>query len=97
MTKNEFISEIAEKCGLSKQKAAEVVDVMFESIGEAMQRGEKLQIIGFGTFEVRERAERVGRNPQTGEAMPIPATRVVKFQMGSQLKEMLAEQKRQSQ
>ena len=97
MTKTEFISEIAEKCGLSKQKTTEVVDVMFESIGEAMQRGEKLQIIGFGTFEVRERAERVGRNPQTGEAMPIPATRVVKFQMGSQLKEMLAEQKRQSQ
>lgn len=97
MTKTEFISEIAEKCGLSKQKATEVVDVMFESIGEAMQRGEKLQIIGFGTFEVRERAERVGRNPRTGEAMPIPATKIVKFQMGSQLKEMLAEQKRQSQ
>lgn len=97
MTKTEFISEIAEKCGLSKQKTAEVVDVMFESIGEAMQRGEKLQIIGFGTFEVRERAERVGRNPQTGEAMPIPATRVVKFQMGSQLKEMVSEQKCQSQ
>ena len=97
MTKTEFISGIAEKCGLSKQKAAEVVDVMFESIGEVMQRGEKLQIIGFGTFEVRERAERVGRNPQTGEAMPIPATKIVKFQMGSQLKEMVAEQKRQSQ
>ena len=97
MTKTEFISEIAEKCGLSKQKATEVVDVMFESIGEAMQRGEKLQIIGFGTFEVRERAERVGRNPRTGEVMPIPATKIVKFQMGSQLKEMLAEQKRQSQ
>lgn len=97
MTKTEFISEIAEKCGLSKQKTTEVVDVMFESIGEAMQRGEKLQIIGFGTFEVRERAERVGRNPRTGEAMPIPATKIVKFQMGSQLKEMVAEQKRQSQ
>ena len=97
MTKTEFISGIAEKCGLSKQKAAEVVDVMFESIGEVMQRGEKLQIIGFGTFEVRERAERVGRNPQTGDAMPIPASRVVKFLMGSQLKEMVAEQKRQSQ
>lgn len=97
MTKTEFISEIAEKCGLSKQKTAEVVDVMFESIGEAMQRGEKLQIIGFGTFEVRERTERVGRNPQTGEVMQIPATKVVKFQMGSQLKEMVAEQKCQSQ
>lgn len=97
MTKIEFVSEIAEKCGLSKQKTAEVVDVMFESIGEALQRGEKLQIIGFGSFEVRDRAERVGRNPQTGEAMPIPATKVVKFQAGSQLKEMVAEQKRQSQ
>mgnify|MGYP000629391753 CR=1 FL=1 len=87
MTKTEFISGIAEKCGLSKQKAAEVVDVMFESIGEAMQRGEKLQIIGFGTFEVRERAERVGRNPQTGKEIKIAAANVPAFVSGKALKD----------
>lgn len=87
MNKAMLVSEVAKKTELSKNKAHEVVDALTESITAALAKGEKVQILGFGTFEIRARAARKGRNPQTGKAIKIPATKVPAFKPGKALKE----------
>ncbi|CAH0307873.1 HU family DNA-binding protein [Priestia megaterium] len=87
MKKAEFIEAVASKSELTKQDAKKAVDTLFETITTTLAKGEKVQLVGFGTFEVRERAERTGRNPQTGEEMTIPATKVPGFKVGKELKE----------
>ena len=87
MNKAMLVSEVAKKTELPKNKAQEVVDALTESITAALAKGEKVQILGFGTFEVRARAARKGRNPQTGKAIKIPATKVPAFKPGKALKE----------
>ncbi|ABO67501.1 HU family DNA-binding protein [Geobacillus sp. G4] len=87
MNKTELINAVAETSGLSKKDATKAVDAVFDSITEALRKGDKVQLIGFGNFEVRERAARKGRNPQTGEEMEIPASKVPAFKPGKALKD----------
>ncbi len=86
MNKTELVNAVAAK-GLSKKDADAAVKAVFESITEALKNGEKVQLIGFGTFEVRERAEREGRNPSTGAAIKVAATKVPAFKAGQALKD----------
>lgn len=87
MNKTELIAKVTEKTELTKKDATKAVDAIFASISEALQEGEKVQVIGFGNFEVRERAARKGRNPQTGEEIEIPASKVPAFKPGKALKD----------
>ena len=80
-------STFAEASDLSKKDATKAVDAVFDTILNTLKKGEKVQLIGFGNFEVRERAARKGRNPQTGEEIEIPASRVPAFKPGKALKE----------
>ena len=86
MNKTELIAAVAEKANLSKKDADAAVNAVIESITDGLKGGEKIQLIGFGTFEVRERPERTGRNPQTKETITIPATKVPAFKAGAALK-----------
>ncbi|GFH41740.1 DNA-binding protein HU [Lactococcus hodotermopsidis] len=85
--KQELIAKVAEKSELSKKDAEKAVKAVFESVEEFLKAGEKVQLIGFGTFETRERAAREGRNPQTGESIKIAATTVPAFKAGKALKD----------
>lgn len=87
MNKTDLINAVAERSDLSKKDAAKAVDAVFDSVMDSLARGEKVQIIGFGNFEVRERSARKGRNPQTGEEIEIPASKVPAFKAGKALKE----------
>ena len=87
MNKTEFIAAIAEEAGLSKTDAAKAVKAFTDVVVEEMKKGEKIQLVGFGTFEVSERAAREGRNPQTGATMKIEACKVPKFKPGKALKD----------
>ena len=87
--KQDLIAKVAETAELSKKQAALVVSTVFDTISESLANGEKVQLIGFGSFEVRERAERKGRNPQTGEELVIPATKAPAFKAGKALKEVV--------
>ncbi|GGE11274.1 transcriptional regulator [Marinithermofilum abyssi] len=87
MNKTELIAQVAEKTNMTKKDATQAVDAVFESITEALRSGDKVQLIGFGNFEVRERAARKGRNPQTGEEIQIAASKVPAFKPGKALKE----------
>lgn len=87
MNKTELVAKVAEKSELTKKDAAKAIDAVFASISESLQDGEKVQIIGFGNFEVRERAARKGRNPQTGQEINIPASKVPAFKAGKALKD----------
>jgi DNA-binding protein HU-beta len=89
LNKSDLISQVAEKAGLKKVDAEKAVNAIFDSIGEALKEGDKVQLIGFGTFETRERSARVGRNPQTGTEIQIPASKVPAFKPGSGLKDLL--------
>lgn len=89
MTKAEFISAVSEKTALSKKDAGNSLNAILEIIENQLVQGEKVQIIGFGTFEVKERAERQGKNPATGETIVIPAHKVPSFKAGKQLKDIL--------
>ena len=82
MNKTELIAAIAEKTELSKKDAEKAVKAFTDVVVEELQKGEKIQLVGFGTFEVSERAARTGRNPQTGAEMPIPASKAPKFKAG---------------
>nr|WP_076346846.1 HU family DNA-binding protein [Alicyclobacillus vulcanalis] len=84
----ELINRVAEETGLKKKDAEAAVNKVFEIIEKALANGEKVQIIGFGTFETRSRAARSGRNPQTGEVIEIPASTVPAFKPGNKLKEV---------
>ncbi|HOV80857.1 MAG TPA: HU family DNA-binding protein [Bacillota bacterium] len=87
MNKAELVSNVAEKAELTKKDAEKAVSAVLEAIEEALSKGEKIQLVGFGTFEIRERAARKGRNPQTGEEINIAAARVPVFKAGKLLKD----------
>ena len=87
MNKTELVNAVVTKSELTKQDSKKAVDALFETISNTLAKEEKIQLLGFGTFEVRERAERTGRNPQTGEEMTIPASKVPAFKPGKELKE----------
>ncbi len=87
MNKSELIAEVAEKAGLTKRDADAAVKAVVDSITEALVNGDKVQLVGFGTFEVRERAARFGRDPRTGESMEIPASKAPAFKGGQGLKD----------
>ena len=89
MTKAELLAEVATKSGLSKKDTENVVNTMLELIGDTLKTGQKVQISGFGVFTVSHRKGRIGRNPRTGEEIPIPAVKVAKFKAGRGLKEKL--------
>ena len=88
MNKTELIAEIAEKAGLSKQDSEAAVRAFIDAVSESLKKGDKVQLVGFGTFEVSERPARTGRNPQTGETIEIAASRTPKFKAGKALKDM---------
>ncbi|MGI5893440.1 MAG: HU family DNA-binding protein [Candidatus Merdivicinus sp.] len=90
MTKTELINAVAEKAEFSKKDAEKAVNAVLESITDALTGGEKVQLVGFGTFEVRDRAEREGKNPATGEVIKIAATKVPAFKAGKALKDAVA-------
>ena len=87
MNKTELVSAVAEASGVSKKDTDAVIKTTFEAIEKAMASGDKVQVIGFGTFEIRDRAEREGKNPQTGETVMIPACKVPAFKAGKALKD----------
>ncbi|EGK14007.1 DNA-binding protein HU [Desmospora sp. 8437] len=87
VNKTELISQVAEKTNMTKKDATQAVDAVLDTITEALKAGEKVQLIGFGNFEVRERAARKGRNPQTGKEIDIPASKVPAFKPGKALKD----------
>lgn len=89
--KADLVDKVADKAGLTKKDSNAAVEAVFDSIQEFLAEEEKVQLIGFGTFEVRERAARKGRNPQTGEEIQIPATKVPAFKAGKNLKEAVKE------
>lgn len=89
MSKAELVEKMAEKANLTKKDAELALKAFMEITASELKKGEKVQLIGFGTFEVSERAARAGRNPQTGEEMMIPASKIPKFKAGKPLKEMV--------
>ena len=89
MNKTELIAKVAEKCDFTKKDTAIVVDTLCDVIKETVVTGDKVGIVGFGTFEVSERAAREGRNPQTGEKITIPASKAPKFKASKVFKEMV--------
>lgn len=89
MNKAELIAAIAENADMTKKDAEKAVKAFVDVITEELKKGEKVQVVGFGTFEVSERAEREGRNPHTGETMKIAASKAPKFKAGKALKDAL--------
>ncbi|MGN0383359.1 MAG: HU family DNA-binding protein [Eubacterium sp.] len=89
MNKTEFVAAVAEKTALSKKDAEAAVKAFVEVVADELKKGEKIQLVGFGTFEVTERAAREGRNPQTGATMKIAASKAPKFKPGKALKDAL--------
>lgn len=87
MNKTELVAQVAEKTEKTKKEATLFVDAVFDAIAGALGSGDKVQLIGFGNFEVRERSARKGRNPQTGEEIEIAASKVPAFKPGKQLKD----------
>ena len=86
MTKAELISAVSEKQGIKKIEAEKLVEAVFETMTEALVTEGKVSIVGFGSFEVKSRAERMGHNPQTGETITIPANKALTFKVGSNLR-----------
>jgi DNA-binding protein HU-beta len=91
MNKTELVAEIAEKANTSKKEAEVVLRAFTDVVTEQLKKGEKIQLVGFGTFEVSERSARTGRNPQTGEEMKIAASKAPKFKAGKALKDAVNE------
>ena len=91
MNKTELIAAAAEKAGLSKKDTEAVITATLASITEALQNDDKVQLVGFGSFEVKVRAERLGRNPKTKEEIHIPASKTPVFKAGKALKDAVAE------
>ena len=89
MNKTELVAAIASKANISKKDAEASVKAFTEVVAEELKKGEKIQLVGFGTFEVSERAARTGRNPQTGAEMKIPASKAPKFKAGKALKDSI--------
>lgn len=91
MNKTELVAAVAEQAGLSKKDAEAAVKAFTDVVAEALKAGDKIQLVGFGTFEVSERAAREGRNPQSGEPMKIEASKAPRFKAGKALKDMINE------
>jgi DNA-binding protein HU-beta len=91
MNKKELMAEVAQKTGMTKKDSEKVVTATFEVIEEALSKNDKVQLVGFGTFSVKDRAERTGFNPQTKEKMIIPATKTPHFKSGKRLKDCCKE------
>ena len=89
MNKAELVAAMAEKAELSKKDAEAALKAFTDVVAEELKKGEKIQLVGFGTFEVAERAAREGRNPQTGKTMSIPASKAPKFKAGKALKDSI--------
>ena len=89
MNRMELVAAIAEKTELSKKDAEKALKAFTDVVAEELKKGEKIQLVGFGTFEVSERAAREGRNPQTGETMKIAASKAPKFKAGKALKDAI--------
>lgn len=89
MNKTELVAAMAEKAGLSKKDAEAALKAFTETVAEELKKGEKIALVGFGTFEVSERAAREGRNPQTGAPMKIAASKAPKFKAGKALKDVI--------
>ena len=87
MNKTELISAIAVKSGLTKKDSEKALKAFEEAVTETLVSGDKVQLVGFGTFDVAERAAREGRNPQTGKPMPIPASKAPRFKVGKALRD----------
>jgi DNA-binding protein HU-beta len=87
LTKQNLIDDVAEKTGLTKKQSGAALNAVLEAIQEALAKGDSVSLIGFGTFEVRQRAARSGRNPQTGAPIQIPAKTVPAFKVGKKLKD----------
>lgn len=90
MNKGELVDKVAEKANVTKKQADAIISATFDTIMEATAAGDKVVLVGFGSFEPRKRAEREGRNPKTGEAMTIPETIVPAFAPGKGFKELVA-------
>ena len=90
MNKTEMIAQIAGKSGLSKKDAEKALAAVVDTVTEALANGDKVQLVGFGTFETKQREARIGRNPKTKESIEIPATRVPAFKAGRALKDAVA-------
>lgn len=89
MNKTELVAAVAEQAGLSRKDAEAAVKAFTDVVADALKNGDKIQLVGFGTFEVSERAAREGRNPQTGATMKIKASKAPKFKAGKALKDMV--------
>lgn len=87
MNKSELVDSIASKAGLTKVQANDALNAFIASVGEALSKDDSIALVGFGTFSVKERAARTGRNPQTGAEMQIPASKVPSFKAGKGLKD----------
>lgn len=90
MNKAELVSEVAERAGMTKKEAERAVSAVVEAIEAALTKGERVSLVGFGTFEVRERAARTGRNPRTGATLEISGSKVPAFKAGKALKDLIA-------
>lgn len=89
MNKTELVAAVAEQAGLSRKDAEAAVKAFTDVVDDALKNGDKIQLVGFGTFEVSERAAREGRNPKTGESMKIEACKTPKFKAGKALKDLV--------
>ena len=90
MNKTELIAAVAAKAGFSKKDAEKALTAVLDTVVETLAAGEKVQLVGFGTFEAKERGERAAKNPRTGETVTVPATRVPSFKAGQALKAKVA-------
>ncbi len=86
LTKADMVEHLFDELGLNKREAKDMVEMFFEEIRQALERGEQVKLSGFGNFDLREKRQRPGRNPKTGEEIPISARRVVTFRPGQKLK-----------
>ncbi|ROQ90728.1 HU family DNA-binding protein [Desulfosoma caldarium] len=90
MTKADLISRMADEAGITKAAAEKALNSFLNAVADSLAKGDKVTLVGFGTFSVAERAEREGRNPRTGETITIAASKTIKFKAGSKLKEALS-------
>jgi integration host factor subunit beta len=89
MTKADLVEEVAKAIDVPKKDAEQIVKTVFESVTSALHRGEKIELRGFGSFRLRERKSRIGRNPKTGETVNVPSKKVPYFKAGKELKELI--------
>lgn len=90
MTKRELVIRVSNKLGLTQSEVAKVIETTFESISESLAQGKRWELRDFGVFEVKTRASRIGRNPRTGDQVPVPERRVVTFRPGKKMKEVVS-------